>query len=251
MGQLNVTVDDAMLAGIDRLAAERAVNRQELVRALVRKAMGAEGGREPAPAMQSAAGVPGLAEMVGHLRQLSIDLERSLRDQDRREARLQRRDQRDGQDGRQAQSVLLEQVRRQLGEGLAPLQSDLTVLLDQLQAEAAARPDPLPQPDDLAHIEQSLERLTAYVREVRPQVTYQFGKDWTLDFWTLVGSSGIIILIAFSLLIGFARLAPDSLFAVPLARGMFGSSERASCVLDGGEYYAGECHRYASRGGGR
>ena len=45
MGQLNVSFDDALLAEIDRLAAQRGINRPELLRALVREAIGAEGTR--------------------------------------------------------------------------------------------------------------------------------------------------------------------------------------------------------------
>jgi hypothetical protein len=44
MAQLNVSFDDALLAEVDRLAAERGINRPELLRALVREAIGAEEG---------------------------------------------------------------------------------------------------------------------------------------------------------------------------------------------------------------
>jgi metal-responsive CopG/Arc/MetJ family transcriptional regulator len=43
MAQLNVSFDNALLAEVDRLAAERGINRPELLRALVREAIGAEG----------------------------------------------------------------------------------------------------------------------------------------------------------------------------------------------------------------
>jgi metal-responsive CopG/Arc/MetJ family transcriptional regulator len=43
MAQLNVSFDDALLAEVDRLAAQRGINRPELLRALVREAIGAEG----------------------------------------------------------------------------------------------------------------------------------------------------------------------------------------------------------------
>jgi hypothetical protein len=44
MAQLNVSFDNALLAEVDRLAAERGINRPELLRALVREAIGAEAG---------------------------------------------------------------------------------------------------------------------------------------------------------------------------------------------------------------
>ena len=251
MGQLNVTVDDAMLAGIDRLAAERSVNRQELVRALVREAMDARSGIAAQPPLRGTADPAGLAELVGELRQLSVDLDRSMRDQDRREARLQRRDQRRGEDGRHSQRALIEQFQRKLDEGLAPLRANMIAVREQLQTGSAARNVPTAESDDLADIRNTLERLAIGIQEARPQVTYQFGKDWAFDLWTLFGWSGVIVIVGLSLLVGIARIAPDSIIAVPLARGMFGSAERAECVLDGGEFYAEECHRYPSHGGSR
>ena len=89
MGQLNVSFDDALLAEIDRLAAQRGINRPELLRALVREAIGAEGkvGEVAAPSRQPEGIAPG-PELVGQLMQMSIDLDRVLRDMDRREVRL-------------------------------------------------------------------------------------------------------------------------------------------------------------------
>ena len=89
MGQLNVSFDDALLAEIDRLAAQRGINRPELLRALVREAIGAEGKMGElavsSPQPKSMAPAP---ELVGQLIQMSIDLDRVLRDMDRREVRL-------------------------------------------------------------------------------------------------------------------------------------------------------------------
>jgi len=89
MGQLNVSFDDALLAEIDRLAAQRGINRPELLRALVREAIGAEGkvGEVAAP-IPHAVGMTQVPELVGQLIQMSIDLDRVLRDMDRREVRL-------------------------------------------------------------------------------------------------------------------------------------------------------------------
>jgi hypothetical protein len=89
MGQLNVSFDDALLAEIDRLAAQRGINRPELLRALVREAIGAEWkvGEVAAPVPQ-AIGMTQAPELVGQLIQMSIDLDRVLRDMDRREVRL-------------------------------------------------------------------------------------------------------------------------------------------------------------------
>ena len=89
MGQLNVSFDDALLAEIDRLAAQRGINRPELLRALVREAIGAEGKVGDVAVSPSQPESMALApELVGQLIQMSVDLDRVLRDMDRREARL-------------------------------------------------------------------------------------------------------------------------------------------------------------------
>jgi hypothetical protein len=89
MGQLNVSFDDALLAEIDRLAAQRGINRPELLRALVREAIGAEGkvGEVGAPVPQTVSMVEA-PELMGQLMHMSVDLDRVLRDMDRRELRL-------------------------------------------------------------------------------------------------------------------------------------------------------------------
>ena len=89
MGQLNVSFDDALLAEIDRLAAQRGINRPELLRALVREAIGAEGKVGDVAVSPSQPESMALApELVGQLIQMSVDLDRVLRDMDRREVRL-------------------------------------------------------------------------------------------------------------------------------------------------------------------
>ena len=89
MGQLNVSFDDALLAEIDRLAAQRGINRPELLRVLVREAIGAEGkvGEVAAPVPQ-AVSMTQAPELMGQFMQMSVDLDRVLRDMDRREGRL-------------------------------------------------------------------------------------------------------------------------------------------------------------------
>jgi hypothetical protein len=90
MAQLNVSFDDALLAEVDRLAAERGINRPELLRALVREAIGAEegwrrGGVPPRCAGTAAGHHAAVPEQSGAD---GLDLDRVLRDMDRREVRL-------------------------------------------------------------------------------------------------------------------------------------------------------------------
>ena len=161
MGQLNVSFDDALLAEIDRLAAQRGINRPELLRALVRDAIGAEGKMGEAagssPQRKSMAPAP---DLMGQLIQMSIDLDRVLRDMDRREVRLGKalaaRAALD--DGAQAQlvGVLGDRVEaslagheHRLGKQLARLPSDtamedILARLEQTSQNLAKLPPPPP-----------------------------------------------------------------------------------------------------------
>lgn len=91
MPQLNVSFDDALLAEVDRLAAERGINRPELLRALVREAIGAEGRvgnavvAAPPPPEPLLVTTP---QFLSSLERMALDLDRVLRDMDRREVRL-------------------------------------------------------------------------------------------------------------------------------------------------------------------
>jgi hypothetical protein len=161
MGQLNVSFDDALLGEIDRLAAQRGINRPELLRALVREAIGAEGkvGEVAAPVPQ-AVSMTQTPEFMGHLMQMSVDLDRVLRDMDRREVRLGKalaaRAALD--DGAQAQlvGVLGDRVEaslagheHRLGKQLARLPSetameDILARLEQTSQNLARLPPPPP-----------------------------------------------------------------------------------------------------------
>lgn len=182
MGQLNVTVDDVMLAGIDRLASdrlasERGVNRQELVRALIRTAMSADGGFTPQPSLRSAADAPGLAEAVGHLRQLAMDLDRALRDQDRREAKLTKALSGAGQANRAAMDHLAMVLREGLAETHAPLQQSIARLEALIRAEGGGARDGLA----LAELEQAVAAIGADVDKVQvflSGATRSTGRDW-------------------------------------------------------------------------
>jgi hypothetical protein len=92
MAQLNVSFDDALLAEVDRLAAERGINRPELLRALVREAIGAEGKVGGAVVMPPPTAPEPLLvttpQFLSSLERMALDLDRVLRDMDRREVRL-------------------------------------------------------------------------------------------------------------------------------------------------------------------
>jgi len=156
MAQLNVSFDDALLAEVDRLAAERGINRPELLRALVREAIGAEGkvgGAEVAP--PPAAPEPLLVttpQFLESLERMALDLDRVLRDMDRREMRLGKalaaRAALDAGAEAQLAGVISERVDASLGS----FEHRLTKQLARLPSEVAMQ-------DILTRLEQNVETL--------------------------------------------------------------------------------------------
>jgi hypothetical protein len=91
MGQLNVSFDDGLLVEVYKLAAQRGISRPELIRALVREAIGAEGvGGKAVVRASIAAPAPMPPDLIVQLTQLGLELDRVLRDVDRREGRLRK-----------------------------------------------------------------------------------------------------------------------------------------------------------------
>ena len=89
MGQLNVTLDDGLLENVDRLASTRGQSRPEFLRALIREAITSDADGLPlftSPAAPS--DLARLAELARQLSQLNIDLDRTMRDSDRRTTKL-------------------------------------------------------------------------------------------------------------------------------------------------------------------
>ena len=153
MGQLNVSFDDALLAEIDRLAAQRGINRPELLRALVREAVGAEGkegeAAAPVPQPESMAPAP---ELVGQLIQMSIDLDRVLRDMDRREVRLGK--------ALSARAALDEGAQMQLAGVLGErVDASLGGFEHRLGKQLARLPSEVTMEDILARLEQTSQTL--------------------------------------------------------------------------------------------
>ncbi len=233
MGQLNVSFDDALLIEIDRLAAQRGINRPELLRMLVREAISAEGkGIEVAAPVHRTASMAQAPDMMGQLMQMSIDLDRVLRDADRRESRLRKR-------AVQDDDAQLQALQSQFALFHGQVRDAFNWFSDHQQSETAKA---------LGEMGKHLDQLIQSVHQTRPNVIYQVGKDWKLSKLAILAWGWLICGFILVLVLGFARLAPDALFAVPMARGMFGSNERAACIMSGGEYYGDECHRKPIRG---
>jgi len=153
MGQLNVSFDDALLAEIDRLAAQRGINRPELLRALVREAIGAEGkvGEVAAPVPQ-AVSMTQAPELMGQIMQMSVDLDRVLRDMDRREVRLGK--------ALAARAALDEGAEAQLAGALGDRVEDcLSGLEHRLAKQFARMPSEVAMEDVLDRLEQTSQAL--------------------------------------------------------------------------------------------
>jgi len=156
MAQLNVSFDDALLAEVDRLAAQRGINRPELLRALVREAIGAEGKvSDAAGVSKPVASEPLLVttpQFLDGLERMALDLDRVLRDMDRREVRLGKalaaRAALDAEAEAQLAGVIAERVDGSLGG----FEHRMTKQLSRLPSEVAMQ-------DILARLEQNVQTL--------------------------------------------------------------------------------------------
>lgn len=231
MTQLNVSIDDALAVAADRLASIKEVSRPELVRLLLREAIAAaEDGRilfsEPAKPVDLTA----LGELTRHMLGQSTELERLLRDHDRRSAKLERTHQAGEDANRLAYENLVKQLRVHLGEGYKPFHD----LVEQLKAEGASQSERLhtaivEQPR-LAEINTRLDSMDEAIRKGEPPVhNHWVGYGFSWKGWSLVGLAGFSA--STLLLLLMAKVLPDEWVANPLTLYAYGSNATAICSI--------------------
>lgn len=157
MAQLNVSFDDALLAEVDRLAAERGISRPELLRALVREAIGAEGKVGGAVVLPPPVAPEPLLvttpQFLSSLERMALDLDRVLRDMDRREIRLGKALAARAALDAEAEAQLASAIGERVDASLGGFEHRLTQQLARLPSEVAMQ-------DILARLEQNVQTLT-------------------------------------------------------------------------------------------
>jgi hypothetical protein len=156
MAQLNVSFDDALLAEVDRLAAERGISRPELLRALVREAIGAEGKVGGAVVVPPPVAPEPLLvttpQFLSSLEQMALDLDRVLRDMDRREVRLGKALAARAALDASAEAKLASLIAERVDGRLVGFEHRVTKQLARLPSEVAMQ-------DILARLEQNVQTL--------------------------------------------------------------------------------------------
>ena len=241
MGQLNVTLDDGLLENVDRLASTRGQSRPEFLRALIREAITSDADGLPlftSPAAPS--DLARLAELARQLSQLNIDLDRTMRDSDRRTTKLEKLFNGSEEGNRLAQERLAGQLRERLAEGYKPFRSAVETLREEIAEHLSKVHTAVSDQPQIASVVKRLDRLDESVKQARPHVAYH------VDFLTLnragLAAIGVVCLaVAAFLLVVAGKVLPDSVVAVPTSIAMFGSSETAMCALYKQAYGATHC----------
>ena len=230
-GAINVKFGIELEAAIDDLADAKGMHRTELLRQLAREAVTAHRDGRPLFTQPTApTDLASLGELAAQLAALNIELDRALRDHDRRVGRLERRWNAGEEANQAAYERLVMQLREQLQHCYQPfhdhvdgLQLALAKRLDALDASMAEHPQ-------LAEISTRLTTLADVIKKARPHVSYRFD-DISFAWWEVLGLASVGFLISsFSLLLA-AKILPDSWLANPIAVGMFGSTSNAICAL--------------------
>lgn len=228
---INVKYGPELVGAIDDLADARGIHRSNLLRQLAVEAVTAHRDGRPLFTQPTApTDLASLGELAAQLAALNIELDRALRDHDRRVGKLERRWNAGEEATQAAYERLVLQLREQLQHCYQPfhdyvngLQSALIGRLDALDASVAEHPR-------LAEISTRLTTLADAVKKARPHITYRFD-DIAFAWWELLGLASVgFVFSAFSLLLA-AKILPDSWLANPITVGMFGSTSNAICAL--------------------
>ena len=230
-GAINVKYGLELEAAIDDLADARGIHRSDLLRQLAAEAVTAHRDGRPLFTQPTApTDLASLGELAAQLAALNVELDRALRDHDRRVGKLERRWNAGEEATQAAYERLVMQLREQLQHCYQPfhdhvdgLQSALVKRLDAMDSSMAEHPR-------LAEISTRLTTLAEAVKSARPHVTYRFD-DISFAWWELLGLGSVaLVFSAFSLLLA-AKILPDSWLANPIAVGMFGNTSNAICAL--------------------
>lgn len=230
-GAINVKYGLELEAAIDDLADARGIHRSDLLRQLAAEAVTAHRDGRPLFTQPTApTDLASLGELAAQLAALNIELDRALRDHDRRVGKLERRWNVGEEATQAAYERLVMQLREQLQHCYQPfhdhvdeLQSALVKRLDVLDASMAEHPR-------LAEISTRLTTLAEAVKSARPHVTYRFD-DVAFAWWEVLGLASIGFVFSAFLLLLAAKILPDSWLANPITVGMFGSTNNAICSL--------------------
>ena len=169
------------------------------------------------------------------------NLDLTLREHDRREAKNSRQQAGSEEAIRAAQAALAEQIRGRLAETLGPFKTELGALADTLAAQRDVLLAALAAHPGFEALRAELAQMNEGLRAARPHVTYDLGLGRKLEKHEIGAGLACAFLVSLFMQCLIARVLPDSWVAAPISRALFGSVARAECVLDGGRFAGAYC----------
>jgi len=227
MGQVNVTYEDRLLEGIDRLCSARGLSRAELMRAIATEAVEAHDAGRLAFQIEDGPRIDGsLNALAAQVREAVVELERVQRSTQRHEKRMMEAWVGNEESIRQAQENLtarVNDINRKSYEPFVNKIRDVIALFEELKTQLARTQE--------AGLAKVLDRLEAVRAEaVAPRNLYKvvFPGDFSLRF--LIALAALIGLVgAMVVLLAAANMA---WLGVPIAKRALPTTELVCRVID-------------------
>jgi len=233
MPQVNVEFDEDTVKSLDRIAAKQSIRRPELLRRTVQELITADGdGREPFTAPLQEIRADEVAHLAREHRLLAEELNRVMRANDKREKQLLAA----FAEVAALKAAYEQDVAAARERGVKEAEALLEERLEPLKAELAE------QRAETARIAQGhRQHLVQALSVQQPPVQFHFGEHklpvwWPLALLGLLGSAGLGLVIALSLML------PERLVAVPVADRILGG--RGFCTLVDRRMGEGACARW-------
>jgi hypothetical protein len=227
MGQVNVTYEDRLLEGIDRLCNARGLSRAELMRAIATEAVEAHDAGRLAFQIEDGPRIDGsLNALAAQVREAVVELERVQRSTQRHEKRMMDAWVGNEESIRQAQENLtarVNDINRKSYEPFVNKIRDVIALFEGLKAQLAKSQE--------AELVKLLDRLEAVRAEaVAPRNLYKvvFPGDFTIGFLTVLASV-VGVVGGFVILLAAANMA---WLGVPVAKRMLPTTELVCRVIN-------------------
>lgn len=209
MPQVNVEFDDDTVRSLDRIAAKQSIRRPELLRRTVRELIDADGsGREPFTAVVQEVTAEDVAHLAREHRQLTIELERVMRANDKREGELRKAEAElrqviaaYEQDAAAARERGERELRDALERELAPFRAEIAALKGDLTTALASQPR-------LDAIDAELGEVKRLASQPRTQRNLVLGDDRTLSFRFLSALGLMMSVIGAVFILCFGKLVP-------------------------------------------
>jgi hypothetical protein len=235
MGQVNVTYEDRILEGIDRLCSARGLSRAELMRAIATEAVEAHDAGRLAFQIEDGPRIDGsLNALAAQVREAVVELERGQRSTQRHEKRMMDAWVGNEESIRQAQENLtarVNDINRKSYEPFVNKVRDVIALFEGLKTQLAKTQE--------AGLAQVLDRLEAVRAEaVAPRNLYKvvFPGDFSLRF--LVALTAVIGFVgALVVLLAAANIA---WIGVPIAKRALPTTELV-CQMINDSYGVRDC----------